>query len=272
MTGYIVTYDGIYKSLKLVPGKTYEYEGDYQKGDIYSIQLLPDDLIYLQSYKSESTIIFEVEILNSVRTYESYVLADKMKIIRIIPKEEYNSLFSNFVFDENNNLIEDKLGEITYEYNDKNLILCTKKSGEIESTYEYDENNKLIHYKNDTYEEWYEYDNNGNMVHFKDSIISEMFCTYDAKNRLINVKGTENNFEVWFTYDERDNLILEKDKLGNEKYAQYDKNNNIINFKTNNNYEFIRKYDEDNNLISHQDNMYLGSYKNKIYERSLLQN
>jgi YD repeat-containing protein len=99
-----------------------------------------------------------------------------------------------------------------------------------------------------------------------------MFCTYDAKNRLINVKGTENNFEVWFTYDERDNLILEKDKLGNEKYAQYDKNNNIINFKTNNNYEFIRKYDEDNNLISHQDNMYLGSYKNKIYERSLLQN
>ena len=35
---------------------------------------------------------------------------------------------------------------------------------------EYDENGKLIYFKNSSgYEEWKEYDDNGNIVHYKDS-------------------------------------------------------------------------------------------------------
>lgn len=264
MIGYIITYNGIYKSLKLTPNKIYEYEGDHENGDIYSVFLLPDDLFYHLEYKKNKTCIFEIDILNVIRDKEYYVLTDKIKVLREIPKEEYNSLFNDFVFDDKGKIIEKKSENKIYEYNDKQNLICTKIDDKIDTLYEYDEDSKLIHFKGDTYEEWYDYNNNGDMIHMKDSIVSEEFYTYDFKNRLIHVNSLPGKIETWFTYDDNDNLILEKNSLGIEKYGQYDKNNNIINFKTNKGYEFNRQYDNDNNLIIHEDNTYKGNYKNNV--------
>ena len=81
------------------------------------------------------------------------------------------------------------------------------------SLYRYNNNEKIIYYKNSYgFEFWYKYDENGNYIHYKDS----------------------NRFECWKWYDENNNLIHYKDSDRLEYWKKYDENNNT--YKTINEY------------------------------------
>ncbi len=95
---------------------------------------------------------------------------------------------------------------------------------------EYDENENLIHLKNNTgTEKWYDYDDAGNCIYRKDN----------------------KDFELWYEYDENGNLICEKDKK-NYKCSyeyEYDKNGNVIYWKNSAGAECWKVYDKSGKLI-----------------------
>ena len=110
-------------------------------------------------------------------------------------------------------------------HNKKDRSLVSKKSmnideklKEIKEIYgitidaysEYNENEKIIHYKDlegiDTY---WDYDESGNMIHCKNS----------------------NGFESWHEYDENGNEIYCKYSNGYERCSKYDENGNWISSK-----------------------------------------
>lgn len=253
MKGYVFAYNGKYNFLNLQVGKTYEMVG-VSKDSSMVFQFYADpDIIFLPgSYVRGKTKIFKIKPLGDVKKSYVTTYTNKFSVLEEVKPTDYNKIFKNYVFDDEYNLIEDKSENKTFEFTDGRLCIV-KISGNTDSTQYYNEKGCLTHYDGINYQEWYEYDEKNRLVHFKDSIVSEEFYQYDENDKLIHVKTLPSNNEYTHTYDDRGNLILQKDSLGHETYAQYDSNNNLINYKTINGDEFSRKYDKDNNLIDHEE-------------------
>ena len=83
---------------------------------------------------------------------------------------------------------------------------------------EYDENGKLIYFKNSSgYEEWKEYDDSGNIVHYKDSNEFESWTDYNINGFIIHYKDSH-GYEYWKDYD--DNGIRIDDSYEYECYPE----------------------------------------------------
>lgn len=263
MKGYIITYNGKYKSLNLVVGKTYEFVGEIidnvQGFDFFK---KPDDLLINHKFKKDKTRIFQIDVIGTIKDFGIKSATNKFTVVKEIKSSEIKKFFKDYVFDDDLKIKKQKSENKTFEYDESGNLIFIKKCGDIDSSYEYNENGDLIHYKSsDKYEEWYEYDNNHNLIHFKDSYVTEEWYEYDDKNNMIHSKISPNTVETWNTFDEKNNLILQKDSLGLEKYGQYDTKGYIVNYKTTNGYEFSREYDDDGNLVSHNENKNKFNYK-----------
>ena len=213
MKGYKATYN--MKCLDL----TYEVDKTY---NISNINICNHGLHYCKEMKdvleyydyNNTFILLEIEDLGSCITRGNKSVTNKMKVIRVIPKEEY-----------------------TFEV----------------PIMEYDSNNNLIHYKDSNgYEEWREYDSNNNVIHHKDSDGFEYWKEYDSNNNLIHYK-TSSGREEWKEYDSNNNVIHHKDSSGVEYWTEYDSNNNLIHHKSSYGSEYWNKYDSNNNLIHRKD-------------------
>ncbi len=145
----------------------------------------------------ENFVLLEIEALGKVKRKGNKSLTDKLKVIKVVHKDEYVG-FPVKEYDTNGNLIHYKDSN-GYEYWD-----------------EYDTNGNLIHYKDSNgYEEWKEYDTNGNLIHYKNSNGYKYWDEYDAAGNIIHYKNS-NGDEYWKEYDTAGNLIYHKDSDGDE--------------------------------------------------------
>ena len=94
-------------------------------------------------------VLIEVEILGDTQFIDDKGVTDKMKVLRIVPEEEWNFMS-----------LDDK-GDRVVNY---------KNSTGYECWMEYDVNGNVTYHKDSNgYEYWKEYDETGNETHHKDS-------------------------------------------------------------------------------------------------------
>jgi YD repeat-containing protein len=201
-----------------------------------------NDVLDYYKYNDKDFVLLELEILSdNIIKQGNKSVTDKIKVNRIIPKEEYTFELPVLEYDSNNNLIHCKHSngyEYRQEYDSNNNLIHYENSKGFESWYDYDSNNNLIHYKNSKgFESWYDYDSNNNLIHYKNSKGFESWKEYDSNNNLIYYKNLY-GYEYWHEYDSNNNLIHSKVSNGNEYWHVYDSNNNLIHSKDSNGYEW----------------------------------
>ena len=194
-------------------GKTYTYKGELELcSSGFHFCKVPDDTLEYYPYNNRY-ILLEIEVLGDVIDDTDKSVTNKFKVLRVIPKEEYNSIFTRMKFDERGN---------------------------------------LLYYKNSYgYEEWYEYDKNDNLIYYKDSKKVKFWREYDKNNNLIYSEDSKGS-KIWQEFDERNNLIHYKDSYGVEQWRKYDERNNCIHIKDCDGYEVWQKFDENNNMIHYK--------------------
>ena len=119
-------------------------------------------------------VLIEVEILGDTQFEDNKGVTDKMKVLRIVPEEEWTFMTRN---------------------DGGNRVVNYKESNGYEWWREYDENGNVIYYKySDGYEWWKEYDENGNVTYYKDSYGYEWWMEYDENGNETYYKNS-NGYE-----------------------------------------------------------------------------
>lgn len=135
--GYKATNNMKCKTLTYEVGKTYTFEGELkicQQGFHFCKD--PNDVFKYYDYNKDF-VLLEIEILGTVIDDRDKSVTNKFKVLRVIPKEEYNNIFTKSKFDENNNL----------KYYENSNGLWEK--------HEYDENGNRTHSENSVGEEYF---------------------------------------------------------------------------------------------------------------------
>lgn len=140
------------KTTDLEVGKTYTWSSfKLKKCGIHAYKRMADAIL---NYKGDysTLVLLELEILGDVEQNSIFLATNKAKVIRVIPKEEYEGV----KFDEKNRLVWREVG----------------KNGRVE--YFYDENGNMIYAKGTcegvkSYEVWKKFDSNNNLVSYKNS-------------------------------------------------------------------------------------------------------
>jgi YD repeat-containing protein len=170
MKGYKASYNGRCNNFLYEVGKIYEMEEEpvlCKRG--FHFCKKADDTLRYYTYLM-GFVLFEVEAIGDIRRLDDKSCTNKIKIKRIVPKEEYNVVFEDtkFTFDENGNciLIVGKGFCNTYTYNGNT---CTQKqiNGD-EYIHEFDEKKNYIKTTfpdGKTYE--FKYDDNRNRIWMK---------------------------------------------------------------------------------------------------------
>lgn len=110
-------------------GKTYTFEGEIKLCKTgFHFCKNPDNVFSYYNYNKDF-VLLEVEILGKTVNGTDKSVTDKFRVIREVPKSEYNSIFINYKFDGRNNLIH------------------SKNSSNYESWQEYDERNNRIYFR-----------------------------------------------------------------------------------------------------------------------------
>lgn len=231
---------------KLISKVSYKEDGNVAEEIIYDGK---DKIISIKNYSSDK------EYLESKFTWDG----DKNKIItrrfnglKTLDKEvflyENGKKIEKQKYDDRQNLV-DKTG---YKYNDKNQIseeLYFNGKPVIQS--------RLL----------IEYDDNGNKItetyYDKDSkIISKTTSVYNSSNQLLNSKTVTSDgtldTELFRTYDDKNRLIAKGsfeqfDNSNNKDVFEYDANDNTTSWKVYKNEKLVAstsyKYDVKNNLV-----------------------
>ena len=290
MKGYKASYENKCGSLTYEVGKTYIFNGKLIMGKQgFHFCENPKDTLDYYSYYNECFELLEVEAVGEIIPGDhKQFLTNKIKIIRVVPKSEYENLL-DIVFDSNNNVIRSGSGDETflYEYDENNNLVKLNKYGKTwifeydknnnrtknicpDGTiyeYKYDEKNNLVEKKCEDFIVRHEYDENNNLIRDIyvcgfDSVGREY--KYDKNNHLIEIEKIGSGLSYQCEYDEKGNKIKEtSDNLTLE--FEYDANNNLIKescAKYNYFYEF--QYDKNDNLIKrmHSDG-YIWEYDKK---------
>ena len=192
----------------------------YEIGKTYSINKLNicstgfhfcqnmEDVLKYYRY-DDDFVLLEVEALGKTITIGDKTVTDCLKVIRVIPKDEYTF-----------NIPEPEV--------DPNI-------------YEYDDRNNMISEKHPDGDKWsYEYDDRGNKISVTYLDGDKWSYEYDDRNNMISVTSPDGDKISW-EYDDRGNMISETTPNG-DKYSweyEYDDRNNMIS-KTRNNKELYR--------------------------------
>ena len=135
MKAYKASYNLKCESLTYEVGKTYEIDKIKICNHGFHFCKKMEDVIHYYSYNRDF-ILMEVEILGDVIDKGNKSVTNKLKVLRIIPPEEYTFSIPIIEYDTNGNVIH------------------YKDSGGYKEWNKYDSNNNLIHYKNFDGEEW----------------------------------------------------------------------------------------------------------------------
>ena len=181
-----------------------------------------EDVLNYYEY-DDDFVLLEVEALGKTITRDDKTVTDCIKIIRVIPKEEYT-------FD----IPKPKIDLNIYEYDDLgNMISKTYPSGN-KTSWEYDERgNKISKTDPDGYKTYYEYDDRNNMISVTDPDGSKTSYEYDDRNNKISETSPSGN-KYSYEYDDRNNMISTTSPRGNKWSYEYDDRNNKISETYNN--------------------------------------
>lgn len=234
--GYKMTQHMKCGSLTYQVGKTYKISRVEMCKYGFHFCLKPDDVFeYYPPHKDNILLEVESDAENTVTKGDKSVTS-KIKIVRIIPKSEWNNLFKRCKFDGRGNLIIDEIN--THDW----------------YKYEYDKNNNKIReeFNNGCAVHWttWKYDKNNNLTKEEDYT---GYCSkrkYDKNNNLIKFENSNGDWKKW-EYDKNNNLIKDTETNGSRTKYEYNKNNNLIK-KEGNDYLVKYEYDINGNLIKEE--------------------
>ncbi len=201
-------------------------------------------------------------------TFKTY--GCKAQTISLERDNDYEPLFISFnkekeivsFYDKNQQSIVkmNKNGKVTYR--------ISSVGDNVESKFEYDERNNIIHYNSsDGAEEWFEYDENNNMTKCKSNTGEKHVYKYDENNNCTESTLFNCNdvmiYQEKSEYDGKGQLIHQK-SINNveenpcivEWYYEYNENGKMVHSKSINDkaetiYENDYKYNENGKMISH---------------------
>ena len=203
MKAYKATYN--FKCIDLIYeiGKTYTFQGELsmcERGFHFCKKI---DDIFQWYNNTKELVLLEIEVLGQIIDHpdNDKSVTDKIKIIREIPRTEWNSIFEKYKFDEKGNMIYEKDsygGEYfwKYKYDEKGNMIYKKYSDgkKIFWEYKYDEKENKIYEKGYIGVEYfweYKYDEEGNVIYKKDCNGREYFYKYDEKGNKIYEKNSD---------------------------------------------------------------------------------
>jgi hypothetical protein len=168
MKAYKASHNGVCRDFKYEVGETYETDNiEICKCGFHACYKMLNTLRYYEFNKN--FVLFEVELLGQIIEDGDKVVTDKIKIVRVVPPEEY----------------------VDFKGDDRGNLRYFKDSDGFEYWREFDERNNFIHYKvaavaeNYAYEWRKEYDERNNCIHVKTSTGYEWWKEYDANNNCI---------------------------------------------------------------------------------------
>jgi len=191
-----------------------------------------DDAMEYCVYKKGETVFIEIEDLDpNSFTQKDKTVSSKIRVLRIVDKNE----FTKYKFDENDNLIENKL--FVYTYDDKNRLVS-----EIEKDGDRYANGELIPIMSREYDEF------GNQIRFNKYGIFTWEMKYNELGLPIQYKDS-NGMKWTQEYDMENRTIkkIEYDGTVIEKWCDDDWN--VIEYKDSQGRHYIKEYDEFGNLI-----------------------
>jgi YD repeat-containing protein len=189
MKGYKATKNMKCRDLTYEVGKTYSI--DQLEICFHGFHFCQDmkDVLYYYEH-SEDFVLLEVEALEEIITRGDKSVTDKMKIIRVVPIEEYTFPVNKYEYDASGNVISKTLpsgGVCKYEYDASgNKISETDPYGYVYK-YEYDASGNKISQTNPYgYVCKYEYDASGNVISKTDPDGDVYKYEYDASGNKIS--------------------------------------------------------------------------------------
>ena len=222
MKGYKAT-----KNMKCL-NLTYEIDKTYSINNLkicstgfHFCQSMGDVLEYYNY--DDNFVLLEVEALGKTITQDDKTVTDCIKIIRVIPKEEYTFEIPEPMVDHN-----------IYEYDDRDNKISDTDSEGNKWSYEYDDRNNGISETDPWgYKYSYEYDDRNNKISMISPWGSKWSYEYDDRNNMISATAPSGCKTSW-EYDDRNNKISETDPSGNKWSWEYDDRNNKISMTCNN--------------------------------------
>ena len=209
------------KNMKCL-GLTYEIDKTYSINRLelcstgfHFCQNMEDVLNYYRY--NDDFVLLEVEALGKTITQGDKTVTDCIKIIRVIPKEEYTFQIPEPEIDPN-----------IYEYDDRgNKISETYPDGN-KTYYEYDDRNNRISVTDPDGDKYsYEYDDRGNKISETHPWGYKYSYDYDDRNNKISMTDSDGD-KYSYEYDDRNNMISETDSDGYKTSWEYDDRNNKI--------------------------------------------
>ena len=195
-------------------GKTYTSDKlEICQHGFHFCQKMKDTLNYYDP--SEDFTLLEVEILGEVINDGDKSVTNKLKVLRVIPKEEYS---------------EEMLKRFpTYEYDDLgNKISMTNPYG---------------------YKWTLEYDDRGKMISMTDPYGNKYTYGYDDRGNMISETNPSDG-KYTYEYDDRGNMISETYPDGYKSTYEYDDRGNMISKTYPSGYKYTYEYDDRGNMIS----------------------
>jgi len=214
MKAYKATHDFKCRNQLYEVGKT--YASDKMRMCEYGIHFCNkmEDTLNYYDYDPKTFVLLEVEVIGETDYGNAKGVTNKLKVLRVVPKEEYDGEFLGKIpaceYDERNNMISMTCpggGKYTCEYDERNNRISKTYPDGGKYTFEYDGRNNII---SETYP-------NGGKHTFE----------YDGRNNLIS-KTCPGGGKYTYEYDERNNRISKTCPGGGKYTFEYDERNNRI--------------------------------------------
>ena len=187
MIAYKGTKNGKCINITYEPGRIYTFDGKLEmceQGFHFCKKFR--DIDYYYQFSDIDTQILEIEVLGNIIDSPDKSVTDKFKVLRIIPRSEWEALSNGKVkFDKINNLIyyedsdefwekwkydEDSNGNwYKYQFDENNNLIYKEDSHEFWFKYQYDKNNKIYKEDSDGFWKKSKYDEKHNLIYYEDS-------------------------------------------------------------------------------------------------------
>ena len=203
------------------------------------------DVLNYYNY-DDNFVLLEVEALGETITQGDKTVTDCIKIIRVIPKEEYTfeipipkpEIDHNiYEYDDLGNMISETHPDgrkYSWEYDDRNNGISKTFPSGNKWSWEYDDrNNRISETAPSGYKISWKYDDRNNKISVTYPDGSKYSCEYDDRNNRISVTDPS-GYKISYEYDDRGNRISETYPDGSKYCWEYDDRNNKISMTCNN--------------------------------------